>query len=105
MPTDRLIEEEELENEDVLSEEELEEARKKKSKSEEYDDDEDEDEDEDDLDEVDASMGDPSKAPDPTGKRAKARPGDKSGGDKAPLKIKTKASKPLPTPMQYLAWQ
>ena len=90
MPTDRLIEEEELENEDVLSEEELEEARKKKSKSEEYDDDEDEDEDEDDLDEVDASMGDPSKAPDPTGKRVKARRGDKSGGDKAPLKVKTK---------------
>jgi hypothetical protein len=87
MSEDRLIEEEEFENEDELFEEDLEKARNKKSEDE---DDEDEDEDEDDLDEVDASLGDPSTAPDPTGKKVKPRMGDKSGGDKAPLKVKTK---------------
>ena len=97
MSTDRLNEEE-LEMEDeFLDEEELEEGKKTEEyddeeddKAHSSDDDDDEDEEDDDLDEVDASMGDPSMAPDPVKGQTKPRRGDKRNGDKAPQKVKTK---------------
>jgi len=97
MSTDRLNEEE-LEMEDeFLDEEELEEGKKTEEyddeeddKAHSSDDDDDEDEEDDDLDEVDASMGDPSMAPDPVKGQTKPRRGDQHNGDKAPQKVKTK---------------